>query len=218
MSVRTVAMFPLGTVLFPHAVLPLHVFEPRYRAMMRDVLAGDQEFGVVLIERGSEVGGGDVRFGVGTMAHIVQASQLPDGRFALAAVGVQRFRIERWLPDDPYPRAEIVDIIESIEEHAAEVAALVDPVVVVLREVYELSGRLQGVAGAPHVEVSPDPEQASYEVAALAHLGPLDAQRVLELPDTAARLGALGDLLSDDAAMLRARLDESGDTGGTGTV
>src|SRR5437773_454261 len=106
-------MFPLGTVVFPHAVLPLHVFEPRYRAMMRDVLAGDQEFGVVLIERGSEVGGGDVRFGVGTLAHIVQSSELSDGRFALAAVGVQRFRVERWLPDDPYPRAEIVLLEET---------------------------------------------------------------------------------------------------------
>ncbi|MET1002223.1 MAG: LON peptidase substrate-binding domain-containing protein, partial [Acidimicrobiia bacterium] len=51
-------MFPLGSVLFPHALLPLHVFEPRYRVMMRHCLEGDKEFGVVLIERGSEVGGG----------------------------------------------------------------------------------------------------------------------------------------------------------------
>jgi len=210
-------MFPLGTVLFPHAVLPLHVFEPRYRAMMRDVLAGDQEFGVVLIERGSEVGGGDVRFGVGTLAHIVRASQLPDGRYALAAVGVQRFRVERWLPDAPYPRAEIVDVIEAAAlPTAAELPAMVDAVVAALRELHDLSGRLQGLAPAPHVEFSSDPEQASYEIAALAALGPLDAQRVLELPDTAARLRVLGDLLSDDAAMLRARLDEGGDTGDTG--
>jgi uncharacterized protein len=206
-------MFPLGTVLFPHAVLPLHVFEPRYREMVRDVLAGDQEFGVVLIERGSEVGGGDVRFGVGTMAHVIQASQLPDGRFALAAVGVQRFRVENWLPDDPYPRAAVVDIVETVEPSAAaDLAAMLERVVSALRKVHELSGRLQGLARAPGLEVSPDPEQASYEVAALAALGPLDAQRVLELPDTAARLRVLGDLLSDDEAMLRARLDETGDT------
>src|ERR1700730_11863947 len=96
---RTAPMFPLGTVLFPHAVLPLHVFEPRYRTMTRDVLDGDQEFGVVLIERGSEVGGGDARFGVGTIAHIVQAAELADGRFALVVVGVSRLRVEHWLPD-----------------------------------------------------------------------------------------------------------------------
>jgi Uncharacterized protein, similar to the N-terminal domain of Lon protease len=200
-------MFPLGTVLFPHAVLPLHVFEPRYRAMTRDVLAGDQEFGVVLIERGSEVGGGDVRFDVGTMAHIVQASELPDGRFALAVVGVQRFRIGRWLPDEPYPRAEIVELVES--PVADEAGAMVDAVVAALHDVHELSARLQGLAGAPVVRVSPDPEQAAFEVAALASLGPLDAQRVLELPDTVARLRALREHLGDAAAVLRARLEES---------
>lgn len=200
-------MFPLGTVLFPHAILPLHIFEPRYRAMMRDVLEGDQEFGVVLIERGSEVGGGDVRFGVGTMAHIVQASELPDGRFALAAVGVQRFRVERWLPDDPYPRADVVELVEP--PPAADLHAAVGPVVSALRVVYELAARVQGIGEHPEIDVSPDPEQASHEIAALASLGPLDAQRVLELPDTEARLRALGTLLSEHAAMLRARLDEA---------
>jgi uncharacterized protein len=62
---RVMPMFPLGTVLFPYALLPLQVFEPRYRVMMHHVLEGDREFGVVLIERGSEVGGGGARVGVG---------------------------------------------------------------------------------------------------------------------------------------------------------
>ena len=65
---RVMPMFPLGTVLFPHALLPLHVFEPRYRVMTERVLKATREFGVVLIERGSEVGGGDTRFDVGTVA------------------------------------------------------------------------------------------------------------------------------------------------------
>ena len=201
-------MFPLGTVLFPHAVLPLHVFEPRYRALTRAVLDGDQEFGVVLIERGSEVGGGDVRFGVGTIAHIVQASELADGRFALAVVGVGRFRVERWLPDEPYPRAEIValDGDDADATRAAAAAALVDPVVATLREVYELYGRVHGVAAAAPSDFSPDPGQAAYEVAAAAALGPLDAQRVLESADTSARLRVLQDLLADHAALLRDQL------------
>ena len=70
-------MFPLGTVLFPHMGLPLHVFEARYQALTRDCLDGNGEFGVVLIERGSEVGGGDTRFGVGTVALIAEAAELP---------------------------------------------------------------------------------------------------------------------------------------------
>jgi Lon protease-like protein len=215
MSTRTTPMFPLGTVLFPHALLPLHVFEPRYRTMLRDVLAGDQEFGVVLIERGSEVGGGDVRFDVGTLAHIVQASELPDGRFALAVVGVQRFRVERWLPDDPYPRAEIVTLEEPLVDRVADASELVEPVVAQLRVLHELSVRLHGGAAvgapSPPLEVSTDPEQASYEIAARAGLGSFDAQRVLELPDTATRLRALHELLVDGEAVLRARLGEAGD-------
>jgi Lon protease-like protein len=208
MRPTTAAMFPLGTVLFPYAVLPLHVFEPRYRTMMRDVLDGDQEFGVVLIERGSEVGGGDVRFAVGTMAHVVSASELPDGRFALAVVGVHRFRVDRWLPDEPYPRAEVVEIAEP--PVSTEGAALVEPVVARLQELHELSSRVQGITDVPVISVSPDPEQAAFEIAALASLGPLDAQRVLELPGTDARLRALDELLSDALAMLRAQLGEGG--------
>src|SRR5688500_7660667 len=102
-------MFPLGSVLFPSVYLPLHVFEPRYRALVRDCLAGDREFGVVLIERGSEVGGEDVRTDAGTVARIVEAAELPDGRWALGAVGVRRLRVAAWLPDDPYPIAEVDD-------------------------------------------------------------------------------------------------------------
>src|SRR5688572_31807327 len=109
---RALPMFPLGGVLFPYAVLPLHVFEPRYRALTEACLTGDGQFGVVLIERGSEVGGGDTRFQVGTVARIVEAARLPDGRYVLAAVGTERFRVQRWLPEDPYPRAEIEMIAE----------------------------------------------------------------------------------------------------------
>src|SRR5438067_6409090 len=107
MPARRLPMFPLGTVLLPFAHLPLAMFEPRYRALVKDCLAGDGEFGVVLIERGHEVGGGDVRFGVGTVARIVQTAELPDGRWLVDAVGTQRFRVTEWLPDDPYPLALI---------------------------------------------------------------------------------------------------------------
>ena len=102
-------MFPLGTALVPSAGLPLHVFEPRYRALVKDCLAGVPEFGVVLIARGSEVGGGEVRTDLGTVARIVESAELPDGRWALVAVGVRRIRVTAWLPDDPYPRADVED-------------------------------------------------------------------------------------------------------------
>src|ERR1700753_3134861 len=98
-------MFPLSAVLFPHASMPLHVFEPRYRELMRDCLAGDARFGVVLIERGSEVGGGDERSALGTRGVITKAVELPDGRWVLELEGEALIEVEQWLPDDPYPVA-----------------------------------------------------------------------------------------------------------------
>lgn len=103
-------MFPLSTVLFPYAPLALHVFEERYRAMVADCLAGDGSFGVVLIARGAEVGGGDERVDVGTLARIELAQPLADGRWALVARGTTRLKVATWEADDPYPRAVVDDL------------------------------------------------------------------------------------------------------------
>ncbi len=103
-------MFPLGSVLLPGGALPLHVFEPRYQALVRDCIeAPEHEFGVVLIDRGSEVGGGESRRDVGVVARMVQVAQLADDRFAVVAIGTRRMRVIEWLPDDPYPRAVVDD-------------------------------------------------------------------------------------------------------------
>lgn len=196
----TMPMFPLGTVLFPHALLPLHVFEPRYRLMTQRVLRGDGEFGVVLIERGSEVGGGDARFGVGTIARIVQAQELPDGGYALATVGMRRIAINRWLPDDPFPLAEVVEL-EDVAADADEPRRA--RALHAFTTVCELHRRID-----PRLPEMPEfdavPAQAAYEIAALAPIGPLDAQRVLEAVTTGERLDLLADLLDDHAHMLRA--------------
>jgi Lon protease-like protein len=192
-------MFPLGTVLFPHALLPLRVFEPRYRVMTRRVLQGDGEFGVVLIERGSEVGGGDTRFDIGTLARVVRSQPLPDGGYLLATVGTRRIRVTRWLPDDPFPQAEVVDVDDAAADDASDwrdrAAAALDRVLAIYRE------RDPRVPELP--EIAADVLQASYEVAALAPLGPLDAQRVLETPGAAGRLELLVELLDDHARLLR---------------
>ena len=103
-------MFPLSAVLFPQATMPLHVFEPRYRELMRDCLAGDRRFGIVLIERGSEVGGGDARSALGTRGVITEASELPDGRWVMLVEGEALIMVEEWLPDDPYPVAIVRDV------------------------------------------------------------------------------------------------------------
>ena len=115
-EVRRRPMFPLSAVLFPGAPLALHVFEPRYRELVHHCLDGDGQFGVVLIARGSEVGGGDERFGVGTMARITAASPFDDGRWALRAEGTTRFAVDRWLPDAPYPVAEVTGLADDADD------------------------------------------------------------------------------------------------------
>jgi len=204
---RLMAMFPLGTVLFPYAMLPLHVFEPRYRLMMRHVLDGDHEFGVVLIERGSEVGGGDTRFDVATVARVVQAAEMPDGRYALATVGMRRVRVVRWLDDDPYPCAEVIELDDppAGPHDAAARARAVDA----FARVTEIARSIDARIGEPP-EWSVDPARASYEVAAVAPIGPLDAQRVLATDDVRTRLDLLGALLEERIDDLRAGLDGGG--------
>jgi hypothetical protein len=198
-------MFPLGSVLFPYALLPLHVFEPRYRMMMRHLLDGDGEFGVVLIERGSEVGGGDTRFATGTLARLVQARELPDGRFAVVAVGTQRLRVLEWLADDPYPQADVTVLAEApVGEEARETRAVVERE---LARLHALWSRLDPRVSAAGVSLDADPTRASYEAAHGAPLGPLDAQRVLEADDTEHRLELLASLLADQAVLLEARLE-----------
>ena len=77
---RVLPMFPLGSVVLPGVAIPLHVFEPRYRALVMTCLTEDRLFGSVLIERGSEVGGGDVRANTGTLVRLLEAEETPDGR------------------------------------------------------------------------------------------------------------------------------------------
>ena len=75
MNKKISPMFPLGCVLFPEAILPLHVFEERYRVMVEEIMDTDRSFGVVLIERGNEVGGGEIRKEIGTLAEIIDSKK-----------------------------------------------------------------------------------------------------------------------------------------------
>ncbi|MGC8781873.1 MAG: LON peptidase substrate-binding domain-containing protein [Anaerolineae bacterium] len=100
-------LFPLNTVLFPGQVLPLHIFEDRYRLMIRQCLAEDKSFGVVLIRQGQEVGEMAVPHAIGTTARILESSHLDDGTMDIVTVGIERFRIRRLIYDQPYLRGEV---------------------------------------------------------------------------------------------------------------
>ncbi len=140
-------MFPLSTVLFPGAGLPLHVFEERYRSLMTDCMDGNGEFGVVLIARGSEVGGGDQRLDVGTVARISQVAELGDGRLLVVSIGVRRLRVSAWLEDDPYPRALVGELpaITSVDDGRLVAAAESS-----VRRLRSLLSELGDVPALPH--------------------------------------------------------------------
>jgi Lon protease-like protein len=206
-----VPMFPLGSVLFPSMVLPLHVFEERYRALARDVLAGDRSFGVVLIERGSEVGGGDLRTDIGTLAEVAQAQEFDDGRFGLVAVGTRRFRVLRWLEDDPYPRAEIELLDDAAADAATADAGDADlegyrQAVARLRSILATLAELGEPAAPATVELTDNPALGSFQLGAVSPFGPADRQRILAAPDTAGRLALVRDLLDDEHEFLAARM------------
>jgi Lon protease-like protein len=201
-------MFPLQTVLFPNAVMPLHVFEPRYRELTETCLNSDGRFGVVLIERGKEVGGGDSRFSVGTVARIVEAARTPDGRYLLATVGGERLRVKRWLDDDPFPRAEIDLLAEpkKVPARATEQRVVVARLLVRVLALWAELG--QPAPSVDAVQLDDDPTRASFEAAAMAPIGPLDAQRLIEIDDPCERFERLETMLNDEVELLQMRLAE----------
>lgn len=182
-TTRELPMFPLGSVLFPGMPLPLRLFEPRYLSLLASVLAQDEpEFGVVLIERGSEVGGGDARFGVGTMARIVSVEQA-EGSIGLVATGTDRFEVVRWLQEDPFPRAEVrllppLVIDEPGRPSLAEAEAVVRSALARASEFMELAWRAD-------VELSPEVEERLWQVAGIAPLSPLDQYELLRARSSA---------------------------------
>jgi Lon protease-like protein len=200
-------MFPLGTVLFPATALPLHVFEPRYRALTGYCLEHDQRMGIVLIARGSEVGGGDVRHSVGTQARIVEAAPLPDGRWVLVLVGERRIRVEQWLPEQPYPRAAVVPLDDADQDGPLGDALVArDGLVQKVHQALALKAELgewPPEQAAP--ELAADPALATWQAASLGLIGPADGQRLLETDGVDNRLRLLASLVDEEIDVLALR-------------
>jgi len=204
-------MFPLGSVLFPGMPLSLRIFEARYHVLLDAVLAGDGRFGVVLIEQGHEVGGGDRRSSWGTMAQIAGARRSAGGSVALVAVGLHRIRVTEWLADDPYPRAVVAEAPDEPSEVSAEhLAASTSRLRRLLARMAEA-----GAAGAPATfELSADPGPAVFELAAAGPFGPFDRQTLLAAPSAADRLDVFDALLSDLEAVADVRWPMGGSRAG----
>lgn len=211
-QVTVIPMFPLQSVLLPGSPLQLQVFEPRYRALLADVLAdGSGRFGVVLIERGREVGGGDDRADVGTVAEIVRHAQLPDGRSHLVCLGTDRIRVRRWLHDDPYPQAEADVWPDEPVPSDIDWAQVCRPVAERVDRLWEIHCTAAELAGTdpgdtPFPPPGIDSATALWSYAAASPIGDADRYRVLCAPDPVTRAEVLAAALDDAEPLYRLRL------------
>lgn len=195
-----IPLFPLNTVLFPNAVLPLHIFEDRYRQMVHRCIERDEPFGIVLIQSGEEVKGPAEPYEVGTLAHISRLQQLEDGRMNLLAQGSNRFRVRQFLREAPYLEA----IVEPWAENEVNVASFNYELAAQVAEAFEsyLTYLLdsQGLE-ITQIELPEDPTTLSFAVAASLQTTLPFKQYLLELQDTSERLRLLLQILQEYAQL-----------------
>jgi len=203
---ETLPLFPLGTVLFPGLLLPLHIFEDRYRQLVRDLVAGPEprRFGVIAIRQGRETGvdGIQALHEIGCTATLRQVNPLEDGRYDVVTVGTQRFRLAGLDDAKPYLQGQ-VDLLaeETGDEAAAAQAARV------VRDAFRAYlGALaeRGVTQVSAPGLPEDPVTLSYLVGASMIIDLGDRQALLAEPDALHRLAAERALLSRELTMLRA--------------
>ena len=207
----TIPMFPLEVAMLPGEELPLRIFEPRYAALVRDCLAADDPvFGVVLIEAGREVGGGDRRSGVGALARIADCEAMGPGRYRMVCPVTERIRIVEWLDDEPYPRAVVepwpdepdpgVDAVR-LSDVEARIVALFE------RIAQAQGGELRDRDGLLARD-QPDTSKRLYALATRLPMGQADRYAVLSAPGPVARLDALSEAVDTVTAMVEFQLSE----------
>ena len=172
-----IGMFPLGSVLFPHMPLQLRVFEERYLIMMGQILETESpEFGVVLIERGQEVGGGEQRFAVGTVAQVTEISG-EEGFVGVVAEGERRIEVLDWLPEEPFPRAVVRELDDLEFDESLRVKR--ERAETLVRRSLALASEFTDQQWAAGVELSDDDVASCWQLAAITPVGPLDQVAML---------------------------------------
>jgi len=180
-------LFPLNTVLFPGAVLNLHVFESRYKQLISECLEGGEPFGVALIREGDEAGDPDVMpHEVGTTAEIAGVTPLEQGRYFINTVGRRRFRIEHVVQREPYLLVDVRYLAEDPAPNARPVQRLAREIRAVFSEYLRLLVEFSGMQA--EVDLPPDPMDASFLIGDALQVADSMKQRLLELSSTEQRL------------------------------
>lgn len=204
--VPTVPLFPLRTVLVPGLVLPLHIFEPRYRLMIRTLAEAPEDergFGIVAIRPGAdpEIAGLSALYDIGTMARITSIDALPDGRYDLVTVGARRFTIDSVNDDLPYARADVSLHAEDLGDatHAHELAATATRLLAEYRSVIAAWGVIDM---AEIADLPDDPVVLSYLIASAIVTDLPERQRLLGVPNAEQRLAAVCAVLRREIAVM----------------
>lgn len=192
----TLPLFPLQVVLFPFSLLPLQVFEERYKQMLHDCLQADSRFGVALIKEGAEVGEPAVPHTIGTIARIRRVTPMEEGRFGVLAMGERRFQIQEVIQWKPYEKARV----RMLEEVAGDPPPTPEEIEVVRERVGPFLRSILGLRGGwtRTVEAPSGPIDLSFFIASVIRNDTQVRQRILEAPTARERLAMLGSILEED--------------------
>jgi Lon protease-like protein len=201
-------MFPLSTVLLPSMPLSLRIFEERYLKLLGDLITEENpEFGVVLIEKGPEVGGGEKRLPIGTIASVTDIGTL-DQFYGLESIGSQRFRVNAWLPDDPYPMADI-DFIPDLIWDDSLIPARVH-LETKVRKLLAFASEFGDLQYGSDTELSDDPMDACWQLAGVLPVGQLDQLDLLNSQSADELISRTYEIVTTLDKALQAMIDQQG--------
>ncbi len=198
-------LFPLNTVLFPGATIPLHIFEDRYKQMIAMCVQEQRPFGVVLIRGGQEAGGPAEPFDVGTTAHITSVQRLEDGKLNLMCIGGKRFRVLSTSSDQPYLVAEVEEL-HTVAEEDEEMIDLADTAGGLFAEFLRLYLAMSN-QWARSVELPAEPDRLADYIASRLAIDFWTKQDLLEELSARNRLSKEIGLLSDAIQEMAPRVE-----------
>ena len=200
----------------PAMPLPLRIFEPRYLKLLGDLVAEETpEFGVVLIERGQEVGGGEKRMDLGTIASVTDIGTSED-YYGLESVGSRRFRVNAWLPDDPYPIADIDFLPDLIWDDTLMPSRV--HLETKVRQLLAFASEFGDLQYSSDVELSDDPMEACWQLAGVLPVGQLDQMDLLGSQSAEELIKRTYEIVTSADETLKAMMDQMGQSGDSGPV
>jgi Lon protease-like protein len=201
-------MFPLGTVLMPAMPLSLRIFEERYLKLLGDLIGEENpEFGVVLNEHGREIGGGEKRSNIGTIASVIDIGTL-DEFYGLESFGSRRFRVNAWLPDDPYPIADIDFLPDLTWEHTLMPSRV--HLETRVRKLLAFASEFGDLQYDADTALSDDPMDACWQLAGMLPVGGLDQRDLLESQSAEELISRTYEIVSSLDEALKAMTEQLG--------